>query len=215
MAASWDQVPRHGSNSRVRRDRFATVGEWFTGFDQAWAHFLARREPLESFFAQFEDDPEAVADGWLIVPPPEVKREALRVQSALEGVPGLELVPHHFLHVWIRGTAHGPDPSELAELTPFELEYRLLNCFHNAVVVEATSDVFARVDAPPTFLPHLTVAVVRGEPDPGPVRAAVEPLRGVELGSDLVEELVRVRFPASTTTIFQPWTMLERAGRRS
>ena len=189
------------------------MGEWFTSFDDAWTHFLARREPLESFFAQFEDEPaNATAEGWLIVPPPEVKREALRVQGVLEDVPGLELVPHHFLHVWIRGTSHGPDPNELAQLAPFELDYRRLTCFHNAVVVEAASEAFDRVSAPPTFLPHMTVAVVRGTPDPEPVRDAVVPLRDVVVGNDVVRQLVRVRFPASATTVLQPWTVCDALG---
>jgi hypothetical protein len=188
------------------------MGEWFTSFDDAWDHFLARDEPLESFFDQFEDDPDAVAEGWVIVPSPAVKREALRVQGVLEQVPGLELVPHHFLHVWIRGTSHGPDPEELAETAPFELGYRRLACFHTAVVVEAVSDAFDRVDAPPTFLPHMTLAVVRGAPDPGPIRDAVVPLRDVELGRDAVRQLARVRFPCSATTVLEPWTVLDALG---
>jgi hypothetical protein len=188
------------------------VGEWFTSFDEAWAHFVARAEPLESFFDQFEDDLDAVAEGWLIVPPPEVKREALRVQGALEDVPGLELVPHHFLHVWIRGTSHGPDPDELAERAPFDVAYSRLNCFHNAVVVEVESRAFDEVAAPPTFLPHMTVAVVRGTPATEPVREAVEPLRDVDLGTAVARQLVRVGFPASKTTIFEPWTVLDALG---
>jgi hypothetical protein len=188
------------------------VGEWFTSFEEAWSSFVARTDPLESFFDQFEDEPGAEAEGWLIVPSPEVKREALRVQGELEDVPGLELVPHHFLHVWIRGISHGPDPSDLAELAPFELAYRRLTCFHNAVVLEAASEAFDRVSAPPTYLPHMTLAVVRGEPDPDPVRAALLPLRNVELGSDVVRQLVRVRFPASKTTVFQPWSVVDALG---
>ena len=188
------------------------MGEWFTSFEDAWAHFVARDEPLESFFDQFEDEPGVEAEGWLIVPSPDVKREALRVQAALEDVAGLELVPHHFLHVWIRGTSHGPDPSELAEEAPFELEYRGLTCFHTAVVVEAWSEAFDRVSAPPTFLPHMTLAVVRGEPDPEPVRAAVVPLRDVALGSQVVRQLVRVRFPAAKTTVLQPWSVIDALG---
>jgi 2'-5' RNA ligase len=182
--------------------------ELFTSFDQAWDHFLARTEPLESFFYQFpEEDTEG--EGWLIVPPPEVKREVLRLQGELEDVPGLELIPHHFLHVWL-GRQHGPDVEELAGGGPFELAYRKASCFHTAVFVEAHAERLDEVDSPDTYLPHLTIAVARGAPDVQPVRDAVVPLRDGDLGTTLVDELVYARFPMSRSTVLQPWTVIER-----
>ena len=188
------------------------MGELFTSFDDAWAHFVARDQPLESFFDQFpEEDDEG--EGWLIIPPPEVKREVLRLQAELEDVPGLEPSPHHFLHVWVRGQ-HGPDVEALAEGGPFELSYRRVNCFPTAVVVEAHAESLESVDAPDWFLPHLTIAVVRGAPDPNPVRDAVVPLRDADLGTTVVDELVYVRFPLSRSTVLQPWTVTERRSLR-
>ena len=55
----------------------------FTSFEDAWSDFLARTDPLESFFDQFPDDEEFVAEGLLVVPPGDVKRAAQRVQEAL------------------------------------------------------------------------------------------------------------------------------------
>jgi hypothetical protein len=187
------------------------VGELFTSFDAAWSHFLQRSEPLESFFDQFPEDEAYELDGWLIIPPPDVKREALRLQGSLEEVAALEPIPHHFLHVWLRG-ASGVDVEALADGEPFRLAYSKVNCFHTAVVVEAHAARLGEVAAPPEFLPHMTIAVIRGEPDAEPVRDAVLPLRDADLGATVVDELTHVRMPASRTTVLQPWTV---SGRRA
>jgi len=187
------------------------VGERFTSFDDAWSSFLARSEPLESFFDEFPEDTSYVAEAWLVVPPPEVKREAVRLQSALEDVPGLVVVPHHFLHVSI---GDGPDLDDLRELGPFELRLAAVNCFPAAVVAEIDSTELDRVDAPATFLPHLSLAYVEKPTAADPVRKAVLPLRDVSLGSFVVDELVRVQMPASRTAILQPWSVVERASLR-
>ena len=185
------------------------MGELFTSFDDAWSHFLRRTDALESFFDQFPDDDAFELEGWLIVPPPEVKREALRLQAELEEVAGLEIVPHHFLHVWLNGP-HGAAVHEVAEGGPFDVVYGNVNCLHTAVVVEAWSERLDAVVAPPTFLPHMTIAVVRGSPPVDPVRDAVVPLRSAACGRGVVRELVRVRVPAGRDTVLQPWRVIER-----
>jgi hypothetical protein len=192
------------------------VGEWFTSFDDAWSSFLVRDEPLEPFFDRFPDDPSFVAEGWVIVPPPEVNRAALRVEGELEGLAGLTIVPHHFLHVWLwlRGDHDGPDLDQLLELPPFEVSLARLNCFHDAVVAEVESEELDRVDAPDTFLPHLSLAYAREPVDPGPVRETLLPLRDTALGTFVVDELVRVSLPAGRATILQPWTVVERFSLR-
>ena len=189
------------------------MGEQFTSFDDAWSSFLARTEPLESFFEEFPDGPAIVADAWLIVPPPEVKREALRVQGLLEGIPGLSVVPHHFLHVSLRGS-HSPDLEQLLELGPFQMRIAKLNCFHTAVVAEVESEELDRIDAPEAFLPHLSLAYVESSIPVDPVREALLPLRDASLGTFVVSELVRVRVPAGKTTVLEPWTVVERASLR-
>lgn len=189
------------------------MGGWFTSFDDAWSSFLARTEPLESFFDEFPDDPSLVAEGWLIVPPPEVKREALFLQAELEGIPGIVIVPQHFLHVWLSGE-HGPDLEQLLELGPFSVSLARLNCFHPAVVAEVESPELDRVDAPETFLPHLSLAYVQRPIVADPVREVLLPLRDLSLGTFIVNELMRVRVPAGRTTILQPWTVVERASLR-
>lgn len=185
------------------------MGEFFTSFEDAWAYFLARDEPLESFFDQFAAEPDLVAEGWLIVPPAEVKRAALRVQVALEDVRGLRIVPHHFLHVWLRD-GQGADIEKLLEGPPFEVALPRLNCFHTAIVAEAVSPRLREVDAPEQFLPHQTLAVVELPIEPDAVRDVLVRLRETSLGSFVVEELVRVRFPAGRTTVLEPWTIVER-----
>ena len=189
------------------------MGELFTSFDDAWSHFVAREEPLESFFDQFPEDDSVEAEGWLIVPPTEVKREVRRLQAALENVAGLEPIPEHFLHVWLRGR-HGADVEALAQANPFPVVYRNVNCFPTAVVVEAQAQQLEDVAAPPDFLPHMTIAVIRGRPEVAPVRAAVTPLRDTDLGTHVVDELARIAFPAGRTTVLQPWSVIERRSLR-
>ena len=182
------------------------MGEVFTTFEQAWAHFLAREQPLESFWNRLSDDASATLELWLVVPPPEVKRQALRVQGPLEGVLGLRIVPHDFLHITL------PDAvvDALAERSPFELRCPRLNCFPVAVVSEVESDTLQALAAPPTFLPHLSLAYVELPIDAGIVRDTIAPLRDPGLGSFVVDELMRVRIPASKATFLQPWTVVER-----
>jgi hypothetical protein len=182
------------------------VAEWFTSFDDAWEAFLRRNTPLESFWDDLADNPDAVLDAWLIVPPPELKHAALRVQGELEEVRGLRIVPHHFLHVSL---PHG------AELDgPFEVSVAGVNCFHCAAVAEVASPALDRLDAPETFLPHVSLAYVEVPIDPAPVRDVLAPHRAIELGSFVVEEIVRVRVPAAKATILDPWTVVERVRLR-
>lgn len=189
------------------------MGEWFTSFDDAWSSFLARTEPLESIFDEFPDDPSALAEGWVILPPPEIKHEAMRLQGELEGIAGLVAVPEHFFHVWVRGE-QGPDLEPLFELGPFTLSLARLTCFHTAVVAEVEAPGLDRLDAPDTFLPHLSLAYVRAPLAVEPVREALVPFRERSLGTFVVDDLVRVRLPVGRTTVLQPWTVVERAALR-
>jgi hypothetical protein len=186
------------------------VGELFTSFADAWEHFLERDEPLESFWNEFPDDPTAALDVWLVVPPPAVKREALRVQGALEEIGGLRIVPHHFLHLAL------PDEQveALAEHGPFTVRCERMNCFPAAVVAEVESEALDELDAPATFLPHVSLAYVELPIRPDPVRDALVPLRRTGLGAFEVDELVRARVPAAKSTVVQPWTVVERASLR-
>ena len=189
------------------------MGEWFTSFDDAWSSFSARTEPLESFFDEFPDDPSSLAEGWVIVPPPAIKHEAMRLQAELAGIPELVAVPEHFFHVWLRGE-HGPDLEPLLELGPFSLSLARVNCFHTAVVAEVDWEGVERLDAPDPFLPHLSLAYVDTPLAAQPVREALVPLRELSLGTFIVDELVRVRLPAGRTTVLQPWAVVERASLR-
>jgi hypothetical protein len=142
----------------------------------------------------------------VIVPPPELKRAVLRVQGTLEEGPGLRIVPHHFLHVSL------PRAHELEE--PFEVSVARVNCFPAAVVAEVGSETLDALDAPETFLPHLSLAYVERPVEPGPVRKIVAPLRDTAFGSFVVDEVVRVRVPAAKATILEPWTVAERLSLR-
>jgi len=191
------------------------VGRLFTSFDEAWRYFIGRAEPLEWFFGQFSEDEALVAEGWVFVPPSEIKQAALEVQGAFASLKWVAPVPEHFLHVWLGfATSAGGWPHELRHSGAFDAMYRRVNCFHSAVVVEVEAPQLreltagTQVDAS-TFLPHMTIGVTREEHDPRELRTALLPLRNAELGGGKVAELIRIRFPAAQTTLLQPWTVIE------
>jgi 2'-5' RNA ligase len=193
---------RLGSRAR------SPLGRFFDTFDEAWADFLAREEPLESFFDTLPDDRAATLDVWLIEPSGEVKAAAAEIQRAFAQLGWIEPTPPHFLlHVTI-GHGTGADPPVRA---PFEVAYRRVNCFHEAVIVEVESaGEVERLQQRTPSLPHLTIGYVREPGPPGELREALEPLRDADLGRQRVEELVLCRVPASRWTFLQPWTVLRR-----
>jgi hypothetical protein len=133
-----------------------------------------------------------------------VKRAALRVQGELERFDFLELVPHHFLHVTV------PAGAVRRFNAPIDLEYARVNCFHTAVVAEVRSPALRALDPTPTFLPHMTLAVVR-RPAPSPeLRRVLEPLREGVFGVQRVDEILRVHVEFSRERGLQPWTIVDR-----
>jgi 2'-5' RNA ligase len=179
------------------------VGRYFTSFDDAWRAFLARTEPLESFYDEFTG---GAFDGevWVIEPPPDVKRAALRVQGELEPFDFLELVPHHFLHVSV------PPAAVRAFDEPIDLEYSRVNCFHTAVVAEVDAPALRALDPTPTFLPHMTLAVVRRPEAPDELRRVLEPLRETSFGRQRVDEILRIHVELSPERGLQPWAVVDR-----
>ena len=181
------------------------MGEYFESFDAAWAHFLARDEPLESFYDEFRGGAFA-GEVWLIEPTPEVKRAALRVQGELERFDFLELVPHHFLHVSVGDAAVcGLDPD-----SPIELAYTRVTCFHTAVVAEVDAPGLRALEPERTFLPHLTLAVVTRPADAGGLREVLRELRDTPLGAQRLDEVLRVHVELSRERGLQPWQVLDR-----
>ena len=179
------------------------MGEYFTSFDEAWRAFLARTEPLESFYDEF---PGGAFDGevWVIEPSPEVKRAALRLQGELERFDFLELVPHHFLHVAV------PDAAVRAFDSPLDLGYVRVNCFHPAVVAEVEAPALRALDPTPTFLPHMSLAYVTRPAPPDELRRVLEPLRETSFGRQRVDELLRIHVELSRERGLQPWTVVDR-----
>jgi hypothetical protein len=156
-----------------------------------------------------------VLDGWIVEPAQGVKAAAGNVQESLRGFDWLDLVPEHFLHVWLGIPQRLDDAPEVLwpELGPFEIGYGRPNCFHSAVVVEVTGPIRQLVAATkndvPEFLPHMTLAVTRTEHDAAELRAVLMRLRDTQLGPQTVGETKLVRFPAAQSTLFQPWEVVE------
>lgn len=188
------------------------MGAFFSSFDEAWSFFLGRTEPLEDFFAAFPEDDEAWHEGWLVEPSDEIKAAARRLQEALARFPWLFPVPDHFLHVWIGDSERmGAAPERWKGLEAFSIVYANVNCFHAAVVVEVDGPMRPLVaETPcddPTFLPHMTIAVAREQASPADLREMLASARDAVLGSQVVGELTRVRFPAGRSTLFRPWSV--------
>jgi 2'-5' RNA ligase len=162
-----------------------------------------------------------VLEGWVVEPPQEVKAAAAGVQDLLRRFGWIELVPEHFLHVWLGVPGRlGEAPQRWPELAPFEIGYLRPNCFHDAVVIEVTQPMRRLVAGTendlPEFLPHMTVAVTRVEHPAGELRETLTGLRETDLGAQTVGEAKLVRFPAAQSTLFRPWEVVEtvRLGQR-
>jgi hypothetical protein len=188
------------------------MAELFSSFEEAWRYFLERRDPLEGFFHEFPDDEGSFLEGWLVEPSDEIKAAAGPIQEELSRFPWLFPVPDHFLHVWIGLREQiGDGWQQWNELGPLEVEYARPNCFHAAVVIEVAGPLRQLVKGTPndlpTFLPHMTVAVTREPASPAPLREVLAPVRETVLGSEVVREVKRVRFPAARTTLFRPWSV--------
>ena len=182
------------------------MGEYFTSFGEAWNAFLARTEPLASFYDEFPGGAFA-GEVWIVQPPPEVKRAALRVQGELERFDFLELVPHHFLHVAVTDTV-------VRELSaPLDLDYARVNCFPTAVVTEVDAPALRALDPDPLFLPHLSLAYVRRPTQPDELRRVLEPLRQTSLGRQRADEVLRVHVELSREGGLEPWAVVDRVGR--
>jgi hypothetical protein len=153
-------------------------------------------------------------EGWIVEPSREVKAAAARLQESLRCLDWIDLVPEHFLHVWLGVPERlGDAPLHWPALAPFEIAYPRSNCFHNAVVVEVTQPVRRLVVGTqndlPEFLPHMTVAVTRVEHPADELRDTLTELRDIDVGVQRVGDTKLVRFPAAQSTLFQPWEVVE------
>lgn len=212
---------------------------FFTSFDEAWSYFIHREEPLEDFFESFPEHDSYVL-GWAILVDRSIEPPAADVQAAFAHLDWLVQPPDDFLHVWIGGVAltdaalTRADVAGVvaraqdlwAELRPFEVLYRRVNCFHSAVVVEVEGhgphELLGRLvdgeywsglkvdEAVPgaldavrmeTFLPHASVGFMRGANDAEPLRRALVPIRDTRVGAQLVSQVSLCLLPASRATI--------------
>lgn len=190
------------------------MGRFFTSFDEAWAAFLEREEPLEDFFGQFPEE-EAYLTVWLAVPGEAVRAEARAVQRELEGLDGLRMTPPHWLHVSL-GAGREDEVEDVRDRVrrfgSFAADYGPVNCFHQAHVLEVRPNRFAELaravdpERDPTHvLPHLSVAYVSGMPPPEPSRERLIGLRGRPRVREPVLEIRLCVVPVGRAQLFRPW----------
>ena len=180
---------------------------------------------------------------WLIRFDQSLVPAVREVQAAFSRLEWIVPQPSYFLHISLGGVAFGrrrPTGQEIASAlerarrvwasaSGFEVTYRRINCFHNAVVAEVEGDGprllveklvednywgNVQVDAPlaavrlETYLPHLTIGSIKGANDPGLLKEVLIPLRDQELGKQRVTEASLCLIPASRTTILSPWEVV-------
>jgi hypothetical protein len=129
-----------------------------------------------------------------------VKAAARTVQDALRELDWIAPLPQHFLHV-----SAGAAAADWASVPPFSITYRRVNCFHDAVILEAHAD---GPFAPPPFLPHLSIGYFRRSESAARLREALLPFRDVELGTGTVDEVVLCDVLVGKTTFFEPWRIV-------
>lgn len=190
------------------------MGRFFSSFDDAWAAFLERDDPLEDFFGGFPEE-DAYLTVWLALPGPAVQAEATAVQQILAGIEGLRPTPTHWLHVALgRGREGDLDQVRvrLRDFGSFNAEYGPANCFHEALVLEVHSDrmtdLAGAIDPErdlKLFLPHASVAYVVGTPEPGPSREKLIPLRNRPPVRERISEVQLCVVPAARRTLLSQW----------
>jgi hypothetical protein len=217
------------------------MGRFFTSFDEGWEFFLGRDEELEDFFARFPEE-DGLFLGWLIRLDPSLVPAAQEAQGAFSHLDWITTVPGHFLHTWIAGTGFSdrPSASEIAALVeraerawlgvePFEVVYRRINCFHDAIVAEVEGDgpraLLGRlVDAGywgelpvaggsravqmDTFLPHVTLGVFNRAHAPAELRTALTPLRDDAIGRQSVRDVTLCAIGLSRAPMLRPWQVV-------
>jgi hypothetical protein len=155
---------------------------------------------------------------WLIAPPDSVKAGARELQSAFGELEWIAPVPDHYLHVSVAVTDELDGTSAArawADVAPFPIVYRRTNCFHDAPIVEAHTDGVAALvrRALPdhdltTLLPHMSIGYTRQSEFPDRLRSALRPVRDVELGTGLADEVLLCDVPAAKSTFLEPWRVL-------
>jgi 2'-5' RNA ligase len=163
-----------------------------------------REESLESFWDSLPDESDAIDRCLLILPPPEVKEAVRPVQESFAELDWVAPVPDDFLHISAPAGA-----SAWRALAPFAVNYRRINSFHDAAIVEVHAATGAPFPAAP-FLPHMSIGYFRRAERPEVLRDALAPYRDVELGSGVVDEIVVCDVPIAKSRFFEPWRVVER-----
>ena len=119
------------------------MGRFFTSFDEAWQFFLHRDNALEDFFDAFPEEKNVVL-AWLLRLDPNLGDAVARVQGALSHLDWVTPLRPDFLHVALsivaRDDAVGEAQRAWADVRPFDLHIRRINCFHDAVVAETDDE---------------------------------------------------------------------------
>jgi 2'-5' RNA ligase len=211
------------------------VGRRFATFEEAWSFFLTREEPMEEFFEQLPDHDSYVLC-WLLEFDTSLVERIRAAQRSFAGLEWITPQPAHFLHTSIAAVAVSPQPPSSEAIASaaerarhawsgvqrFEVQYRRVNCFHEAVVVEVAGEgpktlVTRLVDAgavdtvdPELFLPHVTIGAFNRRGNASALRNPLLQVRELDVGTQQVLEATLCIVPASRRTILAPWTVVAR-----
>lgn len=211
------------------------MGRYFATFEEAWSFFLTRDEPLEEFFGQLPDH-ESYILCWLLPFDRSLVPQIRTAQRSFAALGWITPQPEHFLHTSIAAVAVSARPPRADEIIaaaeaarrawsdvePFDVHYRRVNCFHDAVVVEVSGDgpktlVERLVDErtvdtvdPEVFLPHVTIGAFNERGDASALLQALTQVRDLDVGTQHVGEATLCLVPASRSTILSPWETVGR-----
>ncbi len=192
------------------------MGRPFRSFEEAWAHFLAREEGLESFLDELSEEAGTTVLVWLVPLDRSLAGRVRELQGELARFDWLTPLPDHFLHVTLAPPDVAQPGEALRGLASFRIRLARVNCFHDAVVVEADGaglrEAAGRLGTPlEFFLPHLSIAYANRRNRPDELRRVLLPLRDTEVGEQRVEEVRLVEVAASRSAILSPWRVVESA----
>jgi len=202
----------------------------FTSYEDAWDAFR-RAERMDSFLDAQPDKPAFLLT-WHISVAPAVAEATTDLREALRALGHFVILPSDLLHVSVFpvGTTASPEPRwEKGELPRgrrawrrmrrFGVRFGPVNCFPTAVVAEVhDAGPFEAVGLlregppPPTFLPHMTLAIAASRRPAGDVRPVLEPLRedGAIFGEQEVRALELRRLRVGPGSLLEQWTVVGR-----
>ncbi|HEY3017716.1 MAG TPA: hypothetical protein VGJ23_02685 [Gaiellaceae bacterium] len=146
-----------------------------------------------------------------------MKTRASEIQASFRELDWIAPLPDHFFHVSVQVTKEldiSAAARVWADIPPFSIHYRRVNCFHDAVIVEAHAQGVTELvrrglpEANLRLLPHMTIGYVRSSERADRLREALRPFRDTDLGAGMADEVLLCEVPVGKSTFLRPWRLV-------